>query len=316
MALIFSMPSLSAAVRVHISDGINNDFVKTRMEQSMSAILSEVNAAVIGGRDINLGSMNISPEVKESVSMLWDNTPFVCNEQVIERHCLTMKNGYQVRNIPLTLCPREAELLSDNDKYQEAVFSFDRQGRMESFFLTIKNNLYMNVINSNKSETDLMRRQMILEYVEHFRTSYNQKDIKFLNQVFSDDAIIITGHVIQQRRRDGFKLPDRIEYKSQSKQEYLDKLKHVFAANKSIRVVFDEVEVSRHPVNNNFYGVTLHQGYTSDRYHDEGYVFLLWDFTDENQPQIHVRTWQPDQFNGKKLPKDKVFEINDFDIEK
>ena len=28
-------------------------------------------------------------------------------------------------------------------------------------------------------------------------------------------------------------------------------------------------------------------------YSDEGYLFLVWDFSDEENPKIHVRTWQP-----------------------
>ena len=93
----------------------------------------------------------------------------------------------------------------------------------------------------------------------------------------------------------------------------------VFKANKQIRVTFDEIEVVRHPVNKDFYGVTLHQGYTSDRYHDDGYLFLLWDFRDEDHPQIHVRTWQPDAYNSdgkgtKRIPKDEIFTLGDFDI--
>ena len=70
----------------------------------------------------------------------------------------------------------------------------------------------------------------------------------------------------------------------------------------------------RHPVNPNFYGVTLLQGWTSGKYHDDGYLFLLWDFTNEDAPQIHVRTWQPDKIGGKPLPKDEVFSLSDFDI--
>lgn len=44
------------------------------------------------------------------------------------------------------------------------------------------------------------------------------------------------------------------------------------------------------------YGVTLHQKYTSTTYSDDGHLFLLWDFTDENHPKIHVRVWQEQDF--------------------
>jgi hypothetical protein len=201
----------------------------------------------------------------------------------------------------------------NEDEYQEAVISFDKQGNVESFYLSISMNLYMNVIKSNLELTDLRRRQLILDYVEQFRTAYNQKDINFLNQVFSDDALIITGKVIQQKHAEGFSTP-KIQYNKQSKEQYIKNLRGVFARNNYIKVTFDEIEVMRHPVNPNFYGVTLLQGWTSGKYHDDGYLFLLWDFTNENAPQIHVRTWQPDKVGGKPLPKDEVFSLSDFDI--
>ena len=311
LILLFTTKILYAGVTVVISDGISNEACKAKMERTMSALLSEANNAQVAGRGINFASLGIPVNVQESISMLWENCPFQCTDEEIVEICVETGSGYQVRNIPLQMRPTDNSF--NEDEYQEAVFSFDRSGNLESFYLTLSMNLYMNIIKSNKSVTDLRRRQLILDYVEHFRTSYNQKDINFLTQVFSDDALIITGKVIKQSK-DGIPLPDKITYKKQTKQEYLGNLRRVFAANKYIKVTFDEIEVMRHPVNADFYGVTLHQGYTSDRYHDDGYIFLLWDFRDESAPQIHVRTWQPDRINGGKLPKDEVFSLSDFDI--
>ena len=301
-----------AGVQISISDGIDNQSVKTKMETKMSALLTEVNAAQASGRALDFANLNLSNSVQMSLSMLWENSPFMCTDEEIVERCLTTGTGYQVRNIPLMMMPRADRNFGESE-YQEAVISFDDQGNMESFYLSISMNLYMNVIKNNKEITDLRRRQLILDYVEQFRTSYNTKDIKFLQQVFSDDALIITGKVISQKK-DNIKLPDKIVYKKQTKQEYLTNLRRVFANNSYIKVTFDDIKVMRHPVNPNFYGVTLHQGYTSSRYHDDGYLFLLWDFTDENQPQIHVRTWQPDQINGGRIPEDEIFSLNDFDI--
>lgn len=303
---------LWAGVQISISDGIDNQSVKTKMETKMSALLTEVNAAQASGRALNFANLNLSNSVQMSLSMLWENSPFMCTDEEIVERCLTTGTGYQVRNIPLMMMPRADRNFGESE-YQEAVISFDNQGNMESFYLSISMNLYMNVIKNNKEITDLRRRQLILDYVEQFRTSYNTKDIKFLQQVFSDDALIITGKVISQKK-DNIKLPDKIVYKKQTKQEYLTNLRRVFANNSYIKVTFDDIKVMRHPVNPNFYGVTLHQGYTSSNYHDDGYLFLLWDFTDENQPQIHVRTWQPDQINGGRIPDDEIFSLNDFDI--
>lgn len=196
-----------ASVNVVISDGIANEAVKSKMERTMSALLTESNEAQAAKRSLNFSSMGIPVNVQESVSMLWENCPFQCADEEIVEKCIETGLGYQVRNIPLMMRPNDSSF--NEDEYQEAVFSFDRNGNLESFYLTLDMNLYMNVIKSNKSVSDLHRRQLILDYVEHFRTSYNQKDIKFLTQVFSDDALIITGRVIKQSK-DGIPLPDKI----------------------------------------------------------------------------------------------------------
>jgi len=312
LTLIAAVSVKAANVTFTISDGIDNGVVKSKMEQSVSNILTEVNAAQADGRSLNFAAMGVGTRVQQSMAMLWENTPFICTDEVIVEHCINTGSGYQVRNIPLMMKPT-GEREFNEDEYQEAVISFDRQGNVESFYLSISMNLYMNVIKSNLEVTDMRRRQLILDYVEQFRTAYNQKDINFLNQIFSDDALIITGRVIQQKHAERFSSP-KIIYNKQSKQQYINNLKKVFATNSYIKVNFDDIEVMRHPVNANYYGVTLHQGYTSSRYHDDGYLFLFWDFTNENAPQIHVRTWQPDKIGGKDLPKDEIFSLSDFDI--
>ena len=308
---MFVAQNIMADVTVQI-DGIDNTTVKAKMERTMSAFLTEVNNAQSSKRALNFGGMGLSTNVQSSVSMLWENSPFECTDEEIIEHCIQTGSGYQVRNIPLMMRPTDSSF--NEDEYQEAVFSFDRNGNMESFYLTLSMNLYMNVIKSNKSVTDLRRRQLILDYVEHFRTAYNQKDKEFLEAVFSDDALIITGKVIPQRVRDNIQLPARVEYTRQTKRQYMTKLSQIFAANKHIKVTFDEIRVVMHPTKSEWYGVTLHQGWTSDRYHDDGWLFLLWDFSNEDHPTIHVRTWQPDKIEGKKLPDEEIFSLDDFNI--
>lgn len=312
--------SANAAERVtiRISDGIENAAIKAKMEQTISTILTEANAAHEERRELNYSILGIPSSAQGALAALWDNSPFISMDSEIIERCITTGTGYQVRNIPLILKPLNPTDVAEDEDYQEAVVSFDKRGNLVSFYLSISMNLYMNVIRENKEITDLRRRQLILDYVEQFRTAYNQKDLDFLEAVFSDDALIITGKVIK-RTSDGIRLPDKIEYKKQTKKEYLSRLAVVFQNNKQIRVTFDEIEVMRHPGHKDFYGVTLHQGYSSDRYHDDGYLFLLWDFRNEDLPQIHVRTWQPDSYNpdgkgNRRIPKDEIFSLSDFDI--
>jgi hypothetical protein len=36
------------------------------------------------------------------------------------------------------------------------------------------------------------------------------------------------------------------------------------------------------------------------------------DFKDDNNPLIHVRTWQPEKYNGKELAREERFHVGSF----
>lgn len=75
----------------------------------------------------------------------------------------------------------------------------------------------------------------------------------------------------------------------------------------------NDIEVDRHAVKINFYGVSFLLTWDCGNYHDEGYLFQLWDFT-KSSPQIHVTTWQPSMINGQPLPKEERIGLKDFNI--
>ena len=169
------------------------------------------------------------------------------------------------------------------------------------------------IMQGKLAETDAQRRRTILNYCEHFRTAYTTKDIDFLRQVFSDKALIIVGNVVKSIANDDkCQAESRVTFAIHSKRDYLARLSKVFAANQKIDVRFSGFRILRHPTMDGIYGVTLRQQYKSDRYSDDGYLFLLWDFRDKSMPLIHVRTWQP---AATVHSGDDVINIQDFNLE-
>lgn len=170
------------------------------------------------------------------------------------------------------------------------------------------------ILQGKVSETDAKRRHQILNYCEHFRTAYTTKDIDFLRQVFSDQALIIVGNVVKGKASDDQveATGPRVSYAIHSKRDYISRLSKVFAANQKIEVSFSGFRILRHPTMDGIYGVTLRQQYKSDRYSDDGYLFLLWDFRNPSMPLIHARTWQP----AKNVTEsNEVIGIQDFNLE-
>ena len=171
------------------------------------------------------------------------------------------------------------------------------------------------VISGKLEEKDADNRRMILNYCEHLRTSYTTKDIDFLRQVFSDQALIIVGNVVRSADNNsatGIEGDEKVTFSLKTKKEYLERLEKVFVANKKIDVKFTDFRIMRHPTMEGIYGVSMKQKYTSDRYSDDGYLFILWDFRNKSMPLIHVRTWQPAaSVNGEK----EIIGIRDFNLE-
>lgn len=307
-------------VRLVITDGITDRQLKTQMEQAVSTVMTEINRSF----DQNAPTLSFPENYMDvtaqgEVNQLWQNDRFRCVEEEIVKKLLTTHNGYQVRGIPLIVNnARGGEELG----YQEAVINFDKQGVIMSFYYTVNPEVYsslrMEQMRDSRYEVaDIKDRMMILDYVEHFRTSYNQKDLKFLRQVFSDDALIITGKVIKVRKSEVVPSGKKVIYTTQTKQQYLDNLAKAFQSNSYIKVSFDNVVIVEHPTIHGIYGVTVHQKWNTPRYSDEGYVFMVWDFRNPESPQIHVRTWQPDYIDkarGQKLNPNDVFTLGDFDL--
>jgi hypothetical protein len=322
MAAVFGLMQLNSFAQyttTFIVTELDDNNLKGNINSAVSGLLTACNNAQSTGDTLQLSGLNIAPDVVFNIRKLWADCPFRCSETEIVDHTFTMPNGeYQVRNIPLIMMPAEGSKSISWQKYQEAVFNFDKNGLVTDFHLALNADLYIKVMNGAATVDDFMQRQLILEYVERFRNSYNLKDLDFLEQIFSDDALIITGKVITATKSDinhASLNNKKVVYSRQTKREYLSRLERIFKANKHINVLFDDIKVVRHPAHAEYYGVTLKQGYSSDTYSDEGYLFLLWDFTNPDAPQIHVRTWQPDKIDvNTPLPEDEIFSIDDFDI--
>lgn len=171
------------------------------------------------------------------------------------------------------------------------------------------------LLSGRLEETDSISRHRILSYCEHLRTSYTTRDIDFIRQVFSDNALIIVGHVVKTAGTPGAALSSnsKVVYNIRSKQEYLEKLSRIFDSGKAVDVGFSEFRILRHPTVNGIYGVTLRQKYSCGAYSDDGYLFLLWDFRNMSMPLIHVRTWQPSL--SLNPDEDDIIGIGDFNLE-
>ncbi|MCM1094293.1 MAG: hypothetical protein NC421_10080 [Lachnospiraceae bacterium] len=283
-------------VTFQFSDGISSPQLKQKMEQQMSQLLTNLNKAAYNNADVNYAGLDIDNLASQTIGMTWNNVHFTTEEDFIVDHCLTIKSGgrvsgYQVRNIGVNMLPI-------NDTYggpmrKELCIDFNSAGKIIDFNFTMDKTNYVNIMKEGLRLKDEDRRMMIIGWCQQFEKAYCDKNIRFIEDVFSDDALIITGKLVTQRVKNDVMPQNGVVFEQKGKKEYIAGLKRMFANNQRLKVKFDDYRVVRHPAKPDYYGVTLKQDWHSDSYSDQGSVFLLWDFTDEDHPKIHVRTWEP-----------------------
>lgn len=242
---------------------------------------------------------------------VWNFRPFFSPETEIRTHLIRRSNNdFEIRGIPVKMKTDGDSLASE-----ELVLVFSQEGKLSNLFFGVETEKYTVLLSQGVTVSDIRRRQIILDFVENFRTAYNRKDISYLKTVFSDNALIIVGNVVKVQKDNTDFLNEnlgeqKVEFIRQNKQEYMSSLEQVFKKNQFIKVGFDEIEIVQHRKYNSIYGVTLLQYWNSSAYSDKGYLFLMIDFRDELKPLIHVRSWQPEKYTE----PDSVISLGDFEI--
>lgn len=308
--LFVMLSGYAQKVNFEFSDGIEEGTLKTKMEHQMSSLLSAINEANAVNADVNFSGIDVTDDASASLTMTWEQVHFSIEDDDIVDHCISLpgkSGGFRIQNIGVLMNPKE-ESGYDGEKRREIYIDFDKTGKIVDFNFTLGMNMYTEILKKGEELGDLDRRMQIIDWCEHFAKAYCDKNMKFMQTIFSDDAIIITGKMTMQRVRTDMGMKDqaKVKYVQQTKSQYLSNLSKVFASNSYVNVKFEDYTVIRHGAKPNYYGVTLRQKWHTARYSDEGTVFLIWDFTNEEAPRILVRTWQP--------TTEKAFKMGDFKL--
>jgi hypothetical protein len=217
-------------------------------------------------------------------------------------------DGWEVRGIPVVAhYPSLHKQTTD-----KLVLNFAKNGVLNDIQFTVFDGMYEAAVAGIENEEELLRRKVLLKFIEKYRSSFMYRDLENLETMFSDEAVIITGRVLQKapknKNYEYRALGDQpdIEYITHTKKIYLEHLTKVFASNQDIHLGYNTFKVITKNNVPGVYAVSMRQNYASTNYSDEGHLFLLIDFN-EPVPKIYVRSWQPGEWSD-----DKMIEISNF----
>lgn len=196
---------------------------------------------------------------------------------------------------------------------EKLVYRFNPESRkIESVAFALTQRAENDIMNAAASWPEVSR-WAILNFMEDYQTAFALKRTDYINSIFSDDALIITGTILKklnnaERAFDRSKSldlggPKDIAYSQLSKTEYIDRLRKIFYTREYVHLQFED-NVTRMidlPAINGInkgaaFGIEIKQRYESTGYSDDGYLTMVFD-TRGKLPIIHVRLWQPDKNN-------------------
>jgi LPP20 lipoprotein len=207
------------------------------------------------------------------------------------------------RSIPMSF-----NFKSNNRTFvEDVVFYFDDKNKISNISFALDQRAVSDIA-SKENWSEQVRMQLI-NFMENYKTAYALKRMDYLEKIFSDDALIITGRVTKLASSPEMRFMNNeiVKYNKQTKAQYLKNLKYSFGSNEFINLRLTDNTVKQSGKSPQVYGIQIKQDYFSSSYGDSGYLFLLIDFANQENPQIHVRTWQP-----QKNPDGSIYGLSDF----
>lgn len=199
---------------------------------------------------------------------------------------------------------------------EDVSFTFDKDNKIENVAFGLGDDVEDGIFNSKASWSPDVR-EIIVSFMENYKTAYSLERLDYLRDIFADDAVIIVGNLVKKNTAnpqiDGKSMSlngqDVIKYNRYTKDDYIANLSRCFNRNDFINLRFTNHQIQwlEKFDNQKIFAINIRQEYNSSTYADDGYLFLLVDMTDTEAPLIKVRTWQPNE-----VAIDKLYNAGDF----
>ena len=184
---------------------------------------------------------------------------------------------------------------------EDVVFNFDSTGKIDYMSFGLGDTAADDIL--NKGVWSQQARLAIMNFLENYKTAYGLERLDYIRSLFDDNAVIIVGNVVRnatltrnrETGRGTISYNNVIKTNRYTKDQYLTNLERCFGQNEYINIRFGNNDVVKLANGGELYAIQLAQDYYSTTYGDKGYLFLMVDINDPENPIIKVRTWQPEK---------------------
>lgn len=231
---------------------------------------------------------------------------------------LPMGERVVCRSVPMSF-----SFKNNNRKFVEDVtFTFGTDKKIESLAFGLGSVARSDIFDKQVGKWPEQSKMVLASFLENYKTAYALKRLDYIESIFSEDAYIVTGHVLKKPQLKIEGQPtlskDEVKYTRYTKREFIRKLERSFKSNQFINIRFSNNDVEKANIGGEVYGIQIKQDYYSSSYGDTGYLFLVVDINNPDKPIISIRTWQPERnpninsILSKDDPSYGIFSIENF----
>ena len=279
--------------------GVKTNISKVKNPAGYRSALSDVEDA-ISNKKYSAAKKYFTPEGYKMYQQLiaYGNAKILPKE---DQAFYKFREGVMARSIPMSF-----SFKNNHEQFvEDVVFHFNKEKKIESLSFGLSEDALKDII--EKDIWNEIDRMVLINFLEHYKTAYALKRLDYIESIFADDALIITGKVVKVKRNadSRFHNNEIVKYNRQSKKEFIRNLRYSFNSKEYINIQFEESSLRKAGKDKSIYGIQIKQNYYSSNYGDQGYLFLMVDLKKPKEPIIHVRTWQPTKEGG-------IYGLSDF----
>lgn len=292
---------------------------KSKQEQMIKESISSVNAASSVGNNMTMVNdakpyadimsqliSSIQKKNYSSVKSLFTDEGWDMFERLIHYGRARLLPATDMVFLPLgdrVVCrsvPMTFSFSNNNRQFVEDVtFTFRADRKIESLAFGLGSVARSDIFDKAIGKWPEQSKMVLASFLENYKTAYALKRLDYIESIFSEDAYIVTGHVLKKPQHKIEGQPslskDEVRYTRYTKREFIRKLEQSFKSNQFINIRFSNNDVEKSNVGGEVYGIQIKQDYYSSSYGDTGYLFLLVDINNPDKPIISIRTWQPER---------------------
>ena len=309
MHIFKTVPYKEATVTVNVGKKSEQKQAQAVYQQAVQNMSVATHAVAVAEPKIYMKAVNmivsaIKAKNYEAVRTYFTDEGFDMFDRLVHYGNATIMGNPSLKFYELgdrTICrsvPMRFTFKNNNRAFVEDVtFTFNKDQKIESVAFGLDKAARDDIFNRDAASWNDSVRMVIATFLENYKTAFALKRLDYIRSIFDDDAIIIVGHVTKPAKKggDGAKYADNqlVKYTRQDKNTYLKNLERSFKSNQFINIRFTDNEVKKMGKGGDTFGIQIHQDYYSSNYGDTGYLFLMVDLNEVDQPCIKVRTWQP-----------------------